>query len=100
MAERDYIAAVRDHVVVFDGGMGATLEQFDLTSEDYGGVPGKGHQAVVLKPPEVTEGGHPPMGGAGGRAGRDPTLPAPPPERPPGGVGRATAPPQHEARGG
>ena len=28
MAERDYIAAVLDHVVVFDGGMGATLEQF------------------------------------------------------------------------
>ena len=38
MAERDYIAAVRERVVVFDGGMGATLEQFDLTQEDYGGL--------------------------------------------------------------
>ena len=36
--ERDYLAAVRERVVVFDGGMGATLEQFDLTSEDYGGL--------------------------------------------------------------
>ena len=31
MAERDYLKAVNEHVVVFDGGMGATLEQFDLT---------------------------------------------------------------------
>ena len=30
---RDYLAAVRDRVVVFDGGMGATLEQFDLDLE-------------------------------------------------------------------
>ena len=36
MAERDFLAAVRDHVVVFDGGMGATLEAFDLSLEkDY-----------------------------------------------------------------
>ena len=40
MAERDYIAATQERVVVFDGGMGATLEQFDLTQEDYGGLPG------------------------------------------------------------
>ena len=43
MAERDYIAAVKERVVVFDGGMGATLEQFDLTQEDYGGLQGKCH---------------------------------------------------------
>ena len=30
---RDFLAAVRDRVVVFDGGMGATLEQFDLSLE-------------------------------------------------------------------
>ena len=28
---RDFLAATRDHVVVFDGGMGATLEQFAWT---------------------------------------------------------------------
>jgi 5-methyltetrahydrofolate--homocysteine methyltransferase len=31
LATRDYIDAVRNRVVVFDGGMGATLEQFELT---------------------------------------------------------------------
>jgi 5-methyltetrahydrofolate--homocysteine methyltransferase len=29
---RDYLDAIRSRLVVFDGGMGATLEQFDLTS--------------------------------------------------------------------
>ena len=28
---RDYRQAIRERVVVFDGGMGATLEQFELT---------------------------------------------------------------------
>ena len=31
--ERDFIQATRERVVVFDGGMGATLEQFDLTPD-------------------------------------------------------------------
>ena len=34
MPERDYLGAARDRVVVFDGGMGATLEQFDMSAED------------------------------------------------------------------
>ena len=37
---RDYLKTVGERVVVFDGGMGATLEQFDLTQEDYGGLQG------------------------------------------------------------
>ena len=41
MPERDYLAAIRDRVVVFDGGMGATLEEFDLSAEDYGGLKGR-----------------------------------------------------------
>src|SRR5437773_9766156 len=65
MAERDYIAAVLDHVVVYDGGMGATLEQFDLTSEDYGGLEGKCHEALVLNRPDVIEGVHSSMLEAG-----------------------------------
>jgi 5-methyltetrahydrofolate--homocysteine methyltransferase len=64
-AERDYLAAVRESVVVFDGGMGATLEQFDLTSEDYGGLPGKCHEALVLHRPDVIEGVHASMLEAG-----------------------------------
>jgi 5-methyltetrahydrofolate--homocysteine methyltransferase len=65
MADRDFIAATRERVVVFDGGMGATLEQFDLTQEDYGGLEGKCHEALVLNRPDVIEGVHASMLEAG-----------------------------------
>src|ERR671926_449307 len=65
MADRDFLAAARSRVVVFDGGMGATLEQFDLSSEDYGGLPGKCHEALVLHRPDVIEGVHESMLDAG-----------------------------------
>src|SRR5271165_4556286 len=55
---RDYLKAISERVVVYDGGMGATLEQFDLTSEDYGGLAGKCHEALVLNRPDVIEGVH------------------------------------------
>jgi 5-methyltetrahydrofolate--homocysteine methyltransferase len=62
---RDYLKAVREHVVVYDGGMGATLEQFELTAEDYGGLQGKCHEALVLNRPDVIEGVHASMLEAG-----------------------------------
>ena len=62
---RDYLDAIRRRVVVFDGGMGATLEQFDLTQEDYGGLEGKCHEALVLHRPDVIEGVHAAMLDAG-----------------------------------
>jgi 5-methyltetrahydrofolate--homocysteine methyltransferase len=65
MPNRDYIRATRERVVVFDGGMGATLEQFDLTQEDYGGLEGKCHEALVLNRPDVIEGVHSSMLEAG-----------------------------------
>ncbi len=65
MATRDYIEAVRNRVVVFDGGMGATLEQFELTQEDYGGLQGKCHEALVLNRPDVIQGVHESMLDAG-----------------------------------
>ncbi len=65
MPERDYLGAVSERVVVFDGGMGATLEQFDLTQEDYGGLEGKCHEALVLNRPDVIEGVHSSMLDAG-----------------------------------
>src|SRR5205085_10990242 len=65
MAERDYLRAVSERIVVFDGGMGATLEQFDLTQADYGGLPGKCHEALVLHRPDVIEGVHESMVAAG-----------------------------------
>jgi 5-methyltetrahydrofolate--homocysteine methyltransferase len=65
VAERDFIAATRERTVVFDGGMGATLEQFELTQEDYGGLAGKCHEALVLHRPDVIEGVHVSMLDAG-----------------------------------
>jgi 5-methyltetrahydrofolate--homocysteine methyltransferase len=65
LAERDYTRAIRERVVVFDGGMGATLEQFDLTPEDYGGLQGKCHEALVLNRPDVIQGVHESMLDAG-----------------------------------
>src|SRR5436309_7838682 len=62
---RDYLEAIRKGVVVYDGGMGATLEQFDLTQEDYGGLQGKCHEALVLNRPDVIEGVHQSMLDAG-----------------------------------
>jgi 5-methyltetrahydrofolate--homocysteine methyltransferase len=62
---RDYLQAINTHVVVYDGGMGATLEQFDLTQEDYGGLQGKCHEALVLNRPDVIEGVHSSMLDAG-----------------------------------
>jgi 5-methyltetrahydrofolate--homocysteine methyltransferase len=62
---RDYLDVVRRRVVVFDGGMGATLEQFDLTPADYGGLAGKCHEALVLNRPDVIEGVHEAMLDAG-----------------------------------
>jgi 5-methyltetrahydrofolate--homocysteine methyltransferase len=65
MADRDYLGELRRHVVVYDGGMGATLEQFELTQEDYGGLQGKCHEALVLNRPDVIEGVHASMLAAG-----------------------------------
>jgi len=62
---RDYVDAIGRRVVVFDGGMGATLEQHQLTSADYGGLAGKCHEALVLNRPDVIEGVHRAMFEAG-----------------------------------
>jgi 5-methyltetrahydrofolate--homocysteine methyltransferase len=62
---RDFLAATRDRVVVFDGGMGATLEQFDLSLEHDYQLPGRCHEALVLNRPDVIEGVHESMVEAG-----------------------------------
>src|SRR5918998_6348320 len=63
--ERDYLAAVRDHVVVFDGGMGATLEAFDLDLERDYRLPGRAHEVLNLNRPDVIQGVHESMVEAG-----------------------------------
>src|SRR5687768_350398 len=62
---RDFANATRERVVVYDGGMGATLEQFELGPADYGGLEGKCHEALVLNRPDVIEGVHASMLDAG-----------------------------------
>jgi 5-methyltetrahydrofolate--homocysteine methyltransferase len=62
---RDFLAATRDRVVVFDGGMGATLEQFDLSLENDYRLPGRCHEALVLNRPDVIQGVHESMVAAG-----------------------------------
>jgi 5-methyltetrahydrofolate--homocysteine methyltransferase len=62
---RDYLSAPRERVVVFDGGMGATLEQFDLDLEKDYRLPGRCHEALVLNRPDVIEGVHTSMLEAG-----------------------------------
>jgi 5-methyltetrahydrofolate--homocysteine methyltransferase len=62
---RDLLAAVRDRVVVYDGGMGATLEQFDLSLEKDYRLEGRCHEALVLNRPDVIEGVHASMLEAG-----------------------------------
>src|SRR3954452_10304159 len=52
---RDFMAATRERVVVFDGSMGATLEQYDLSLEDDYRLPGRCHEALVLNRPDVIE---------------------------------------------
>jgi 5-methyltetrahydrofolate--homocysteine methyltransferase len=62
---RDFLDAISKRVVVYDGSMGATLEQFDLGPEDYGGLQGKCHEALVLNRPDVIQGVHESMLDAG-----------------------------------
>src|SRR5436189_2319420 len=62
---RDFLAATRERVVVFDGGMGATLEQVDPPVEDDYTLPGRAHEALVLNRPDVIEGVHTSMVEAG-----------------------------------
>src|ERR1700712_2901649 len=62
---RDFLAAARDHVVVFDGSMGATLEEFELSQADYGGLEGKCHEARVRHRPDVIQELHESMVRAG-----------------------------------
>jgi 5-methyltetrahydrofolate--homocysteine methyltransferase len=62
---RDIIAAARERTLVYDGGMGATLEQFELSLERDYRLPGRCHEALVLNRPDVIEGVHTSMLDAG-----------------------------------
>ena len=98
LATRDYIEAVRSRVVVFDGGMGATLEQFDLTQEDYGGLAGQVPRGARPEPPRRDPGRARVDAERGRRGRRDRHLPGQSPEARGVGARRAHARDQHEGR--
>src|SRR5918998_5564930 len=87
---RDFIQATREGIVVFDGGMGATLEMFDLTQEDYGGLQGKCHEALVLHRPDVIKGVHESMVEAGAMVVETDTFQASPLQLEEWGLGEHT----------
>jgi 5-methyltetrahydrofolate--homocysteine methyltransferase len=62
---RDFIAAAHERTIVYDGGMGATLEQFELSLEHDYRLPGRCHEVLVLNRPDVIEGVHASMLEAG-----------------------------------
>src|SRR6201996_128338 len=62
---RDFIDAARRRVLVYDGGMGATLEQFELSLERDYRLPGRCHEALILNRHDVIEGVHASMRDAG-----------------------------------
>ncbi len=62
---RDFIVASRERTLVYDGGMGATLEQLDLSLQDDYRLPGRCHEALVLNRPDVIQGVHESMLAAG-----------------------------------
>ncbi|HZE04876.1 MAG TPA: homocysteine S-methyltransferase family protein, partial [Solirubrobacteraceae bacterium] len=62
---RDFLDAVRRRTLVYDGGMGATLEQFELSLERDYRLPGRCHEALILNRPDVIEGVHSSMLQAG-----------------------------------
>ncbi|WP_205697229.1 homocysteine S-methyltransferase family protein [Conexibacter sp. SYSU D00693] len=63
--ERDFLAAARERVIVFDGSMGALLEEQDLDLERDYQLPGRAHEVLVLNRPDVIEGVHTSMVEAG-----------------------------------
>src|SRR3954453_17575800 len=71
---RGFLAATRDRGVVFDGSMGATLEQYDLSLEDDYRLPGRCHEALVLNRPDVIQGVHESMVEAGAEVGETDTF--------------------------
>jgi 5-methyltetrahydrofolate--homocysteine methyltransferase len=56
---RRYLDAVRDHVVIFDGAMGTSIQNFNLTAADFGGERYHGcNDYLVMTRPDVIESIH------------------------------------------
>ena len=56
---RAYLDAVEDHVVIFDGAMGTSIQSYKLTAEDFGGEQYNGcNDYLVITRPDVIEAIH------------------------------------------
>lgn len=54
---RRYLDAIDDHIVIFDGAMGTSIQNYDLTAEDYGGehLNGCVDYLVITRPDVIRE---------------------------------------------
>ncbi|MFN8377869.1 MAG: methionine synthase [Anaerolineae bacterium] len=56
---RRYLDAVNDHVVIFDGAMGTSVQRYNLTADDFGGERTNGmNDYLVITRPDVIEAIH------------------------------------------
>ena len=54
-----YLEAIRDHVLIFDGAMGTSIQRYKLTAEDFGGEHLNGcNDYLVITRPDVIEAIH------------------------------------------
>lgn len=59
MTNRAYLDAIQDHIVVFDGAMGTSIQSYNLTAEDFGGENLNGcNDYLVITRPDVIEAIH------------------------------------------
>ncbi|NDJ61239.1 MAG: dihydropteroate synthase, partial [Chloroflexi bacterium] len=55
-SNRRYLDAIADHVVIFDGAMGTSIQRYNLTAADFGGDQYDGcNDALVLTRPEIIQ---------------------------------------------
>jgi len=54
---RGYLDAIEDHVVIFDGAMGTSIQAYNLTAEDFGGehLEGCNDYLVITRPDVIQE---------------------------------------------
>lgn len=58
-SNRRYLDAVEDHVVIFDGAMGTSIQSYNLTAEDFGGDHLEGcNDYLVITRPDVIQAIH------------------------------------------
>ncbi len=66
---RRFLDAIEDHIVIFDGAMGTSIQQYNLTAEDFGGGILDGcNDHLVLTRPDVIEAIHASFLAAGAEA--------------------------------